>query len=471
MMLVLRKLVSELTFEMKIVLMSATMQGHRFAQYFKEVFKANQVAPPLFVGVKRFPVDEYFIDELEKLASKEVDCWNEPQKLALQCLRLLATSHVIKGIPIRNWVSRTSLTIDYAQEVCTEVILSQARLSESIVVFFSGIGEILEYYDILQTQLHARQLEDYFKLFVLHSQIPIEEQQNTLLSPPSGVVHVILSTNVIESAVTIPQLKMVLNFGTRRAPEYNRSYRIVCLKKKWCSRASCMQRAGRVGRLCEGTVIHLFPRRIYDEVLSDYDTPEICMSSLAKLLLHARKIGNEIGIPKPSEFLNLAIEPPSFAQLDTAIQELALVGAIVCPLGGQADEQADITLIGHLSLQLPLELEYSRLVLYSLCFGCPVEGVVMAASMSLPRDVFSLPSRFLIQNQASFLSSLKRSLKSRFDFDGGTFSDPIMMCRLFKAWCEFLGERTNHNTGKRMMATRFCKLHSLSVERLLLVEN
>ena len=470
-MLILRKLVSELTFGMKLVLMSATMQGPKFVQYFQAAFEADQVAPPVFVGIRRFPVNEYFIDEVGKLAARKVECWNEPQQLALRSLQLLATSHVIRDVPIGDWENRTCLTIDCAREVCTEVILSQARLGESIVVFFSGIGEILEYYDILQTQLHARQLEHHFRVFVLHSQIPLEEQQNTLQNAPSGIVHVILSTNVIESAVTIPQLKMVLNFGTRRAPEYNRNYKIVYLKKKWCSRASCMQRAGRVGRLCEGTVLHLFPRQIYDEVLSDYDTPEICVSSLAKLLLHARKIGSEIGIPRLSQFLNLAIEPPSLAQLDAAVQELAFIGAIVCPVGGKADELADITLIGHMSLQLPLELEFSRLVLYSLCFGCPVEGVVMAASMSLPRDVFSLPSRCLIQNQGSFLSSLRRNLKSRYDFDGGSYSDPIMMCCLFKTWCEFLLESKKCNTNKRTAAICFCKMHSLSPERLLLLEN
>ena len=60
-MTIIRKIGPELAPKVKIVIMSATMQGPLLVRYFREVFK--KVSEPLFVGFKRYPVEEIFIDE------------------------------------------------------------------------------------------------------------------------------------------------------------------------------------------------------------------------------------------------------------------------------------------------------------------------------------------------------------------------------------------------------------------------
>ncbi|CAK0798841.1 unnamed protein product, partial [Prorocentrum cordatum] len=46
------------------------------------------------------------------------------------------------------------------------------------------------------------------------------------------------------------------------------------LSNTWSSQATCRQRRGRCGRLQEGVIVYLFPRRHYDS-LQPYASPEV----------------------------------------------------------------------------------------------------------------------------------------------------------------------------------------------------
>lgn len=217
---------------------------------------------------------------------------------------------------------------------------------------------------------------------------------------------------------------MVINFGiyvqTVHVYVYNSKRHMSQLTYKWCSHASCAQRAGRAGRVFEGVAVHLFTKRFFWTILQEFNPPVILNAPLAKLLLQAKHISPKMGIPSPSEFLSQAMDPPSLMQMDVALNELAALGAIVRQPGYPVSEQAEITLIGHVALTLPLDIEFSRLVLYGIFFGIPTEAIIIAASVSLSQDVFSLPTRMVMKDD-TFRESLKKSIKSRQYFDAGQF--------------------------------------------------
>ena len=51
-----------LTFpDLKIILISATLQGSLFIEYFRKELDHDKVADPYFVGIKRFPIKVFFI--------------------------------------------------------------------------------------------------------------------------------------------------------------------------------------------------------------------------------------------------------------------------------------------------------------------------------------------------------------------------------------------------------------------------
>ena len=448
-MLVVRKLAVQAP-DIKIIVMSATMQGELLVRYFEEVFNFREIASPYFVGAKRYPVKWFFIDQLHVLSTKERVYWHKAQVSAAITLK-----HLVETKPdekLKNAITAKPLVTRYAQDVCTEVIISQANLGESVLVFLPGIAEIAAYYEHLIEELQGRDLAPYFAVFIMHSRVPLDDQKLAFEPPSDNKVHVILATNIAESSITLPMLRIVINFGIYHQLEYNSRRRISYLVKKWCSHASCAQRSGRAGRVFEGIVVHLFTEQFYNVILSEYDPPEILTAPLAKLVLQAKQFGAKLGIPLPSQFLSLAIEPPSLQQMGAALQDLADMGAIVSQPGEEVSEEAEITLLGHFSLSLPVDLVLSRLILYGICFGCGVDAIVMASSMCLTQDVFTLPSRVVIKADEQFGRLLRKSMDSRYQLDRGVYSDAITMCYLFREWITWrnykLMERRKNKDGK-----------------------
>ena len=241
-MLVVRTLAANAP-HVKIIVMSATMQGSLLVSYFEEVFDHDQVASPYFVGAKRYPLETYFIDNPDTLAEKKRDFWSSTQNEAAMKLQYLVNSRPIEKL--KSALSAIPLVTQFAQDICTEVIVSQADLGESILVFLPGIAKITHYYDSLTSELGARNIEDNFSVFVLNSQIPLEDQKEAFDTPHCNKIHVILATNIAESSITFPKLRIVINFGIYHQLECDCKRHISHLVKKWSSRASCAQRAGR----------------------------------------------------------------------------------------------------------------------------------------------------------------------------------------------------------------------------------
>ena len=464
--LVVRELLVSRGPDVKLVIMSATMQSSLVIHYLQEHFSG--VAGPYSVGAKNYGVDTYFIDELREIP--RIHCfWSECQLKAAMTLQQLADNRPAELL--KSTLSAKPYVSTYAQEVCTEVVISQAQMGESVLIFLPGFNEIAQYFEYLGTELSGRGIDDRFRIFVLHSQVPFEDQKDAFVDPPTNLAHVILATNIAESSITLPKLRLVVNFGIYRQLQYDSRRHISCLIKRWCSRASCKQRAGRAGRVFVGTVVHLFTRQFHDVVLPAYDPPEILTAPIAKLVLQAKQVGKKIGRPRPSDFLGRAIEPPSLPQLEAALEDLAILGAIESEPGKDIDEEADVTFLGHFSLSLPVDLELSRVVFYGILFGCAPDAVVIAAAMSLSQDVLSLPSRVVIKDESIFQQCLARSYESRCKLDSGMYSDAIVVRNLFKEWLFFRSENSGKQQSKFTLVRKFSAMKACRWERLLQLES
>ena len=468
--IIVRKLVAA-SESLKVVIMSATMEGHTIANYFEQAISFTEVADPYFVGAKRFTVDQYFIDELDQLVDVKKPAWSEWQAAASSNLKQLILQQPPENL--QEALTRIPTVTLFAQNVCTELIISQANLGEQILVFLPGISEIATYYDMLNMVLEVRKIKDHFLVFVMHSQVPFEDQKEVFKPPLPNKAHVILATNIAESSITLPKLRMVINFGIYRQLEYDSKRHMSQLIKKWCSQASCAQRTGRAGRVFEGVAVHLFTKRFYWVIIPEFDSPEILHAPLAKLVLQAKQIGSKMGIPLPSEFLSQAVDPPSLEQMELALNELASFGAIVSRPGLPVSEEAEITLLGRFALTLPLDIEFSRLVLYGIFFGIPTDAIVIAAAASLSQDVFNMPTRMIIKEDSIFSESLKRSMRTRCYFDGGQYSDPIMVCNLFREWIEYRNRCAMEEglLSKHTFLHSFCSNYAVRWNRLLLLEH
>ena len=463
-MLVIRKLALKFP-DLKVVLMSATLQEDLFVNYFQQVFGPEQVCEPYFVGMKRFPIDVYFIDEIDALRMEHY--WCKEQLTSANHLKTLV--HELSQDP--EIVKPNPVTTAFTKKFCTNLIISQSKLGEGILVFLPSFSDLSDYYNELTSTLRRKRLNDRILVFVFHgSLVPNEDQDAIFKLPPHNKVHVILSNKVAESSITIPNLRMVINFGINQNLEYDSKKKISCLKRRWCSRSSCSQREGRVGRVFEGTVVHLFTRKFFDTSLPEFDAAEITKYPLAKTVLKARQLGQKLNIPLPSEFLSLVIEPPSLLNFEAALQDLVMFGAVEYSPDKGVREDTDATLVGKFCLSLPLDLKLGRLVLFGIFFGCPFDAIVMAAALSMYQDVFTLPTRLVIKDLVTYRHSLKRSMDARVNFDNGCYSDPIMMCNMFVEWLRFRN-KSKSSIPRQVLAKQFAYKYSVRPDRLLHFES
>ena len=229
----------------------------------------------------QYQVQTYFIRTLTK--KREATSWHGRDVEAVKNIEAL-----ISGLPKKRRAK--PLVSNLAMRACTELIIILGSRGEGILIFLPGVSETTAYHCMLVGELRSRGIDQHFSLFILHSQVPLEEQVGIFDDPPPDKVKVILATNFAESSITLPKLRVVINFGLYIQLEYDISRQLPCLKKSWCSRASCVQRAGRAGRVFDEIAIHLITKHFFQIGLPEFSPPEMATASLTKLFLQAKSM-------------------------------------------------------------------------------------------------------------------------------------------------------------------------------------
>lgn len=119
-------------------------------------------------------------------------------------------------------------------------------------------------------------------VFPLYSRMAQHEQQRVFRQ--GGPRRVILATNIAETSLTLPGVTRVIDSGWVRMLRYQPTRRVSRLHLEMISKASANQRAGRAGRTAPGTCVRLYSRDTFDS-MEDYTTPEIRRIDLAGVLL------------------------------------------------------------------------------------------------------------------------------------------------------------------------------------------
>lgn len=131
---------------------------------------------------------------------------------------------------------------------------------------------------------------------------------------------------------------------------------------------------------------------------------------------------------KPRELLRLSAQPPDTSALERSVNTLVEMGALT-----GSSEEAELTLLGHLMLTLPLDIYLCRLVVYGALFGCIADAIIIASALST-QDPFTLPTHLVIKEQKDYAQAVKRSYLTRLHFDNGHFSEPLMLRNMFVQW-------------------------------------
>ncbi len=153
-------------------------------------------------------------------------------------------------------------------------------------------------------------------LLPLHGELGIDAQSAALSPDPQGRRRIVLATNVAESSVTLPGVRVVIDQGLAREPRYDPNSGFSRLEVVTISQASADQRAGRAGRVADGWAYRLWPQ---SQRLEPMRTPEIAQVELAGLALELAAWG--------SAALRF-VDPPPAGPLAAARDLLQRLGAL-----------------------------------------------------------------------------------------------------------------------------------------------
>jgi ATP-dependent helicase HrpB len=205
--------------------------------------------------------------------------------------------------------------------------------SGDTLVFLPGMREMLR----VQEVLHG----DY-NVFLLHADLSKEEQSSALQK--SDKRKIILATNIAESSVTIPGIKVVIDSGIQRQAWFSPWNGLKFIQDSPVTKSSAVQRAGRAGRTGPGECHRLYGQHDFNE-REEHTIPEIHKSDLTDVCLLVAGTGLT-----PRWF-----QAPSAEKWKKSCDLLKAMNAL--------DEENKITPTGLEMLQYPLDARLARILL------------------------------------------------------------------------------------------------------------
>jgi ATP-dependent RNA helicase DHX29 len=423
--------------ELKVILMSATVDADKFSRYLDN-------APIMTVPGRTFPVQTKYLEDAIELTH-----YAGPTEKARPDGRNSDDDDEItsdkSGIPSKlpgySPATRDALSnydeyaIDYDLIVSLIEVVAYdpqlSRFSSAVLVFLPGIAEIRQLNDLLGGHPSFNR---QWLIYPLHSTISSEDQQAAFLMPPPGVRKIVLATNIAETGVTIPDITCVIDTGKHKEMRFDERRQLSRLTQSFISRANAKQRRGRAGRVQEGLCFHLFTKFRHDTLMTDQQTPEMLRLSLQDLVMRTKicKLGDI------EETLSQALDPPSSRNIRRAIDALIEVDALT--------PGEDLTALGRQIAKLPLDAHLAKLVLLATTFACIDVAITIAA-------ILSSKSPFLTPFGAK-----QRADIARLAFKKGD-SDLLTTYNAYKAWRDVC-------TTPGRSETQFCHKNFLSPQNL-----
>lgn len=112
-----------------------------------------------------------------------------------------------------------------------------------MLIFVTGFASIGRIDDYLKNNFK----EDDLWIIPLHADIPIEQQIMVNNEPRIGQRKIIISTNIAESSITVPDIKYVIDFCKTKSLFCDPETNYTMLRKEWASKSNLDQRKGRAG--------------------------------------------------------------------------------------------------------------------------------------------------------------------------------------------------------------------------------
>ncbi|XP_061374553.1 DExH-box ATP-dependent RNA helicase DExH3 [Gastrolobium bilobum] len=411
--------------DLRLILMSATLNAELFSSYFDG-------APTMHIPGFTYPVRANFLEDVLERTGYRLTPYNQiddygqektwrMQKQA-QAFRkrksqiVSAVEDALEVADFKGYSPRTreslscwspdSIGFNLIEHVLCHIVKNER--SGAVLVFMTGWDDI----NSLKDQLQAHPLlgdQSQVLLLACHGSMASSEQRLIFENPEGGVRKIVLATNMAETSITINDVVFVVDCGKAKETSYDALNNTPCLLPSWISKAAARQRRGRAGRVQPGECYHLYPRCVYD-AFADYQVPELLRTPLQSLCLQIKSL--QLG--SISEFLSRALQPPELLSVQNAVEYLKIIGAL--------DDNENLTVLGRKLSMLPVEPKLGKMLILGAIFNCLDPIMTVVAGLSL-RDPFVMPS-----DKKDLAESAKAQFAAR------ACSDHLVLVRAYEGW-------------------------------------
>ena len=271
-----------------------------------------------------------------------------------------------------QWLDDDAIEEDDLPRLVANAVDSVGPDSGDILVFLPGERDIRETMAFLEGRRLPRT-----ELLPLLASIPPGEQARVF--KPSSQRRIILATNVAETSVTIPGIRVVIDSGLARIKRYSAQRHIQTLRIEPISQASARQRMGRCGRVGPGTCIRLYSEQDYQR-REAHTAPEIKRTALAGVILTMADL--RLGRIEDFPFL----EPPTGASIREGYRELLELGALMrrpnAPHGHTEEPSWQLTPIGRTLATFPVEPRFARILIAAEAECALRDALTVVAAMA-----------------------------------------------------------------------------------------
>ncbi|XP_045922753.1 ATP-dependent RNA helicase DHX29 isoform X2 [Micropterus dolomieu] len=388
--------------DLRLILMSATVDCGKFSNYFNR-------CPVITIPGRTFPVEVSHLEDiveqtgyiLEKDSEYCQKILEEEEEVSISVTQkggktiqhqeviLRDSSGWDLGPDLDHFSSRTRQVLQYMNpnkinmDLLVDLIdyLDKSpqfvEVEGAVLVFLPGLAHIQQLHDLLSSDKRFRDKNRY-RVVALHSTLSSKDQAAAFTVPPAGVRKIVLSTNIAETGVTIPDVVFVIDTGKTKENKYHESSQMSSLVETFVSKASALQRQGRAGRVRNGFCFRLYPKYRFDSFM-DYSIPEILRVPLEELCLHIMKC--QYG--SPEDFLSRALDPPLPQSVSNAVSLLRKIGA--CHPSNHL-----LTPLGQHLASLPVNVKIGKMLIYGAILGC-LEPIATIAAAITEKSPFSTP--------------------------------------------------------------------------------
>ncbi|KAL8196392.1 hypothetical protein R6Q57_024687 [Mikania cordata] len=407
--------------ELRLVLMSATVNAEIFSSYFDG-------APLIQIPGVTYPVRTHFLENILEstgyilTADNQISDYGQVWKLNKQTLNkrksqiIAAVGEALVSADYSGYSQQTKESLLCWNPDCINFNLIECILCNicenekpgGVLVFMTGWDDI----SALKEKLQAHSVlgdQDRVLLLTCHSSMSSSEQARLIFEKvATGMRKIVLATNIAETSITIDDLVFVIDCGKAKEASYDALNNTPCLLPSWISKVSAIQRRGRCGRAQPGECYHLYPKCVYDD-FADYPLPKILKSPLQSLCLQIKSLN----LGSISGFLSGALQSPELLAVQNAIEYLKLIGAL--------DENENMTILGGYLAMLPMEPKHGKMLVMSAVLNCLDPILTIMAGLSV-RDPFLAPLE---------TKELAEAAKAQFSHG---FSDHLALVRAYNGW-------------------------------------